>query len=184
MKTVNIKGKHNINMINGEKNTTRATIKDNITHYLLQHKDQIKLINQIYLKSHIIDENIIMRELDKKISGYKNQDIKKNIYNEQLLISKDEVIEKLVLSKLKCYFCRCNVEILYTNVREKNQWTLDRINNDDCHSNINTVIACLKCNLDRRVTNIDKFKFTKQLIIKKINIKEDDLYSVSNADDD
>lgn len=169
MKTINIKGKHNINMINGEKNAIRQTIRDNITDYTLEHADQIKLINQLYLKIPVINETTVMRELEKKICGYKNQDIKKNIYNEQLLISKDEVIEKLVASKLKCYYCRCNVEILYTCVREKVQWTLDRINNDDCHSNINTVIACLKCNLDRRVTNIDKFKFTKQLIIKREN---------------
>ena len=169
MKTINIKGKHNINMINGEKNAIRQTIRDNITDYTLEHADQIKLINQLYLKIPIINETTALRELEKKICGYKNQDIKKNIYNEQLLISKDEVIEKLVASKLKCYYCRCNVEILYTHVREKDQWTLDRINNDDCHSNINTVIACLKCNLDRRVTNIDKFKFTKQLIIKREN---------------
>ena len=54
-------------------------------------------------------------------------------------------------------------------MREPKQWTLDRIDNDKCHSKDNTVIACLKCNLDRRVTNIDKFKFTKQLNIMKTN---------------
>ena len=168
MKIINIKGTHNINMINGIKNATRTAVKDNIDDYILLHAEQIQIINQIYLKIETSNKNIVMRELDKKISGYKNQDIKKNIYNETLLISKDDLIEKLVVSKLKCFYCKCNVEILYTNVREQKQWTLDRINNDNCHSNINTLIACLKCNLERRTTNIDKFKFTKQLIISKV----------------
>ena len=79
MKTINIKGKHNINMINGEKNAIRETIRDNITDYTLEHADQIKLINQLYLKNPIINETTALRELEKKICGYKNQDIKKNI---------------------------------------------------------------------------------------------------------
>ena len=45
---------------------------------------------------------------------------------------------------------------------------LDRINNDIGHNDSNVVIACLKCNLKRRTTDADKFKFTKQMkIIKK-----------------
>jgi len=48
------------------------------------------------------------------------------------------------------------------------QWTLDRIDNDMGHNNNNTVISCLGCNLQRRTTNQDKFLFTKQLKLKKI----------------
>ena len=40
-------------------------------------------------------------------------------------------------------------------VRDEQQWTLDRIDNDKCHSDENTVISCLKCNLQRRVKNSD-----------------------------
>ena len=57
---------------------------------------------------------------------------------------------------------------MYENKREPLQWTLDRIDNDIGHSNDNTVICCLKCNLDRRCINDKKFKFTKQMrLIKK-----------------
>lgn len=167
MKIINIKGKHNINMINGEKVTERSNISDNINEYNLHHAEQIKTINQLYLQTNIKNETIMMRELHKKLAGYKNQDIKKNIYDINSLISIEDIIEKLVSSKLKCYYCKGIVNILYTNVREKTQWTLDRIDNDACHSKTNTVIACLKCNLDRRVTNMDKFKFTKQMRITK-----------------
>ena len=61
-----------------------------------------------------------------------------------------------------------NVLLFYKNVREEKQWTLDRIDNNSGHSNINTVIACLQCNLQRRNTNDKKFLFTKQMrLIKK-----------------
>jgi hypothetical protein len=53
-------------------------------------------------------------------------------------------------------------------VREPTQWTLDRKDNGLCHSCDNTLIACLKCNLQRRVTDMNKFNFTKKLLLKKI----------------
>ena len=50
-------------------------------------------------------------------------------------------------------------------------WTLDRIDNDLSHTNNNTCISCLKCNLQKRRRSHEKFKFTKQLKIEK---KDDD----------
>ena len=103
-----------------------------------------------------------------KLNSYKNQDIKKNIYNQDKLITIEEIIEKLVISKLSCYYCKKNVKILFVKVRDDYQWTLDRIDNSICHNNNNTVICCLKCNLERRIQNSNNFKFTKQLKIKKL----------------
>ena len=77
-------------------------------------------------------------------------------------------MEKLVISKLKCYYCRCNCLLMYDNVREKKQWTLDRIDNGLGHHNDNTVICCLECNLKKGTMNDEKFKFTKQLKITKL----------------
>ena len=171
MKKINIKGKHNIDKINNEKNATRACmmeIANSTNNVELPHKEQIKMINQLYLGEQFINYSLISRELEKKISSYKAQDVKKGIFDKNLLICKDDVIEKLVSSQLKCYYCACEVKVIFITVREPKQWTLDRIDNDNCHSKDNTVIACLKCNLDRRVTNIDKFKFTKNLCIKKV----------------
>ena len=93
---------------------------------------------------------------------------KKNILNIDKLISQEELIEKLLISKLKCYYCKCVCLLLYNNVREKKQWTLDRINNDVGHYNDNVVISCLECNIKKRRMNDNDFKFIKQMkIIKK-----------------
>ena len=57
--------------------------------------------------------------------------------------------------------------VLYENVRDPKQWSVDRINNDLGHNNDNYVLACLDCNLKRRCRSSDKFLFTKQLNIIK-----------------
>ena len=103
--------------------------------------------------------------MERKLNGYKNQDKKKKKTDK--LITYEECLEKLVISKLKCYYCKENCLIAYENVRENTQWTLDRINNDIGHSKDNVVICCLKCNLKRGTLNDEKFKFTKQMKIIK-----------------
>ena len=80
----------------------------------------------------------------------------------------EDVLEKLVGSKLLCCYCSKPILVLYKNVREPFQWTLDRINNDLSHTKENTCIACLKCNLQRRLMDAKKFTFTKQLKINKV----------------
>jgi hypothetical protein len=118
----------------------------------------------------IEDDNTphLKSEITRKINGYKSQDVKKNIYNDTKLVNIDNVLEKLVTCKLKCYYCRKQVKVLFTKVRDDEQWTLDRINNDICHSNSNTVICCLKCNLQRRVKSSEDFIFTKQLKVTRV----------------
>ena len=75
---------------------------------------------------------------------------------------------ELVISKLRCYYCRKECLLIYKTVREQKQWTLDRLDNSIGHTKDNVVISCLKCNLDRRCQNDKKFLFTKQMkIVKK-----------------
>jgi len=132
------------------------------------YEKQILILNEFYMNN-VCDNNKILRsELLKKINSYKTQDLSKNKYNSNTFISLNEVVEKLVSSKLKCYYCRQNVLLLYKNVRDGFQWTLDRIDNDKDHSNDNTIIACLKCNLQRRTRDKDVFLFSKQLKINKL----------------
>ena len=132
---------------------------------------QVDMINKMYTNANhdaISDEFILLKkELEVKINGYKQQDIEKNIYDSKLLITFDEVVEKLVISKLKCYYCTCDMVILYNKKREPKQWTLERLDNNIGHYETNTCIACLKCNLQRRTDNYEYFKNGKQL---KINI--------------
>lgn len=140
---------------------------ENISIIINNNKLQLSLINKLYLDISFCEKNILITEIKKKISSYRQQDIEKEIYNINSLINFYELIEKLVASKLKCLYCCCNLKLFYKNQRDPLQWTLDRINNNLDHSKDNTVVACLKCNLERRRRNINDFKFTKQLSIVK-----------------
>lgn len=132
-----------------------------------QHKEQVNTINNLYMGLQFEERNFILSELKAKINSYKQQDIKKD-KNLDGLISYEELLEKLVLSKLKCYYCRKDVLLLYENNREQKQWTLDRLDNSLGHTKDNVVVCCLKCNLERRCLNDEKFLFTKQMrLIKK-----------------
>jgi len=139
-----------------------------------QHKEQVKTINNLYMGSQFEERNFILSELKAKINSYKQQDIKKDYHEYANLITLDNVIEKLVSCKLKCYYCNKNMKLFFEKVRDEDQWTLDRINNYDEHSNENTIVCCLKCNLQRRRKNSDKFLFTKQLENNIIKIKKSD----------
>ena len=112
---------------------------------------------------------LFQTEIKSKLNSYKSQDVKKNIFDNILFISYTDLIEKLKISDLKCYYCKSCIFILYEIVRENKQWTLDRINNELGHNTDNVVISCLECNLKRRDINSNKFLFTKQLILNKVN---------------
>jgi hypothetical protein len=146
---------------------------NNLLTNLRIQKNQVNYINNIFLGTDFPEKLLILKELKSKLSSYKQQDKKKD-YDENLctLITLDNIIEKLVSSKLKCYYCNKNMLIFFEKVRDEDQWTLDRINNYDDHSNENTIICCLKCNLQRRRKNSDKFLFTKQLETNAMKIKK------------
>jgi len=133
------------------------------------HNKEIGELNQLFLEEDCENGEKIKRNIVSKLRSYKNQDLKKDRYNDEIFISYDQIIEKLIVSKLKCYYCKNNVQLLYSVKRDKNQWSLDRIDNSICHTNKNTVISCLHCNLQKRCRDKDKFKFTKQMRIKKQN---------------
>ena len=127
-------------------------------------------INQLYLNEDFLEKNTILKELKKKLQSYLAQDKKKNRpYDSEKYINLEELLPLLVASKLRCHYCRYNVMILYNNVREPLQWTLDRIDNSKPHNTNNVVIACLKCNLERRRRSDKKFLMSKQMRITKKN---------------
>ena len=88
--------------------------------------------------------------------------------NEDFFINYIQVIQKLNNSNLKCHYCDEELFIIYDINREVYQWTLDRINNNVGHTNENTIISCLKCNLKRKNKNKNKFEeFSKLKTIIK-----------------
>ena len=152
--------------INLEKPKNNKKSVKNINENFFDINKQTFLINHLYLNIEIENKNEIMREIENKINCYKHQDIDKNILSENL-INIDQTLEKLVSSKMKCFYCKKQIFLIYKFARDNLQWTLDRINNSIGHSNNNTVISCLKCNIERRRKSSEAFKFTKQLKICK-----------------
>jgi hypothetical protein len=167
MKNITIYGKNNVENINNINKNKRYRI--NYYDIIYDISRELLLFDNLF--NNINDEykNNSIKEIKKKINNYKSQDIKKNIYDSNQLITINNIINKLYHSKLKCFYCCDNIKFFYKIVRDPKQWTLDRIDNNLCHSNSNTIISCLSCNITRRLTDKDKFEFTKKMTISKLN---------------
>ncbi len=166
MKEVHITGKHNVDLMTGKKKTAKRVAAKGVVEP--EHTGQVRAVNMLFMGNITPYGAFLSTEIEKKRQGYKAQDIKRDIYDADCLVTSEEIVEKLVESRLVCKYCSGDVKVIFTTVRDPQQWTLDRIDNDLCHSRDNTVISCLKCNLQRRRTDADKFAFTKGLRIRKI----------------
>ena len=168
MKSIKIIGKRNVDSFKPKKERKRKILTKVVEKNELLKANQHELVKKICTDEDFSGNVFVKKELERKIKSYKMQDVKKNKLDEENLIKLDECIDKLVLSKMKCYYCMEDMLLVYENVREPKQWTLDRINNSIGHINENVVISCLDCNLKRRTMSDKKFKFSKQMkIIKK-----------------
>ena len=134
---------------------------------------QLKIINDISANILNTDNNvtkIIIQQINKKISSYKQQDILKKIFDTEQFIDFNCIINKMIKCELKCRYCICEMSVLYDITREMKQWSVDRIDNDKGHNKDNFHLACLECNLKRRRRTDEKFLFTKQLKLIKQDI--------------
>jgi hypothetical protein len=186
-KQINITGQSNryqIKKLTQEKKGDKKRIeieKLNLPVEYFTFEKQFEIINNINNNSNNNSNNInneedktaskiLTKQIEKKINSYKQQDIDKKLLNNEKIINLKCIIDKLIETEIKCYYCKCEMYILYENVRDLKQWSVDRINNDLGHNIDNYVLACLDCNLKRRCKSSDKFLFTKQLnIIKQDN---------------
>jgi hypothetical protein len=132
------------------------------------HREQILILNQLFLNMSHPQHPLYKSLLLKKYAGYKQQDIANTIYDTNWFITFDELLELLVSSKLICYYCRKACFIHYNDPLCHDQWTLERLSNDHGHNRNNVVIACLKCNLHRGTKSSEKFKLGKQLRFIKV----------------
>ena len=154
--------------------TSVTDLSATIIHMYDNYEEQLLSLHKI-LNGVVFDEKkYFIQALKNKLDSYKQQDKKKTYDAYDNFITLENIIEKLVAYNMRCYYCNSKTLILFKNVRTNYQWTLDRLNNYDEHSNSNTIICCLKCNLQRRRKNSEKFKFTKQLehnllLLKKID---------------
>ena len=169
MKRITIIGKNNIEKIQKKKKRKRlVTKKWNNKENSINVGNQIDYLSMLKTDNSFKEKRNIMTELNNKINSYKHQDIKKDRYNKEQLITLEETIDKLIDCSMNCYYCKKQCLLMYEKVRDNRQWTLDRINNNIGHFKDNVVICCLSCNLKKRLMDDEKFKFTKQLVINKM----------------
>ena len=136
---------------------------------LLEHDTQLGVIEGAS-KLEQDDEgpfSLFKQQIEQKLYGYKHQDIKKNMFCAEKFITFSQTIELLNSCALICAYCDVKVLVLYENVREPIQWSLDRVDNNAGHNADNLLIACLKCNLKRRRINMDSFMFTRKMKLVK-----------------
>ena len=135
----------------------------------MEHKEQVALVGKVFMSQDASNSQIMVRELDKKRYGYYQQDQrKKRVESISDILTKDELQEKLVASKLRCFYCASPVYIFYRESRCPKQWSLDRLDNTLPHTTENTCVSCLECNLKRREISHSGYAFTKNLSIQKL----------------
>lgn len=119
----------------------------------------------------------IYQQIKNKIHSYRSQDIEKNILDDENLADLSGVILKLSDANYTCYYCKEHVQLLYENVREPKQWTLERIDNKRGHVLDNVEIACLSCNLRRRTMKPERYILTKNIrnVVKQNGLNLDSL---------
>jgi hypothetical protein len=172
-KKIHIQGTNNRYQIkklikNGVDKKVKKRIVSETWDFTLGDDNQLVILNQLFVSANKTDESkIMLQQIKQKISGYKRQDVLKNMWNQDSFVDISHVISKMIESQLLCYYCKHQMCVLYEVSREMTQWTIDRIDNDKGHNNDNYHLACLECNLKRRRQADDKFLFTKQLNIIK-----------------
>jgi hypothetical protein len=164
------KGEQETNEKIPQKRVVTETDKWSFNEYELTAEYEKQLISEINKKEIIHREHceFILQQIRQKIYGYKTQDVNKQKLQPDKLICIDNVIQLMSINSNLCYYCNEPVKILYENVREPKQWTLDRIDNDYGHNNDTVFLACLSCILRRRTMYHERYVFTKQLTITKV----------------
>ena len=139
-----------------------------------QHDKQLELLNTVLRNIRNSSEKssddvikTVIQQIHNKITGYKQQDNLKKMFDEENFLTFENVIQRLVDCEIKCYYCKKEMMVLYDISREMTQWSIDRIDNDTGHNIDNYHLSCLDCNLKRRRRTDEKFRFTKQLNLIK-----------------
>ena len=132
--------------------------------YTLQTDTKIDIHSPLYEKT-----RLLRSQLNGKIQGYKSQDIQKQKWNPEKFIDFLFVVQKLIDCGLNCFYCKEPMWLWYKHIREPKQWSVDRIDNDFGHNRDNIELACLSCNIRRRCMYHDRFRFTKQLNLVKLD---------------
>ena len=74
------------------------------------------VLNKLYLNINFEGDKEAKKQIQQKLSSYYMQDKKKNKYDEKNIILYDQLIEKMVCSKMKCYYCRYSLLLFYSTM--------------------------------------------------------------------
>ena len=119
---------------------------------------------------------LIISQLKQKICGYRRQDVEKKLYDPDQFIDLPYTLHVLQLAVnheqqcIHCFYCQNPVLMVYRNVRDPHQWTMERMDNSIGHNKGNVAIACLHCNVRRRTMYYERYLMTKQMVIVKKGI--------------
>ena len=170
-KTIELKGAYNKGQLGGD--GRRARVKD--AGEEPDANGQIAAVGAALLgHSNPYEKWDVRGEIKRKLQGYAAQDRARRGGDASDSIDVDATLTKLLSCKLKCYYCENPMKVLYSKARDSMQWTLDRLDNDAMHTPENTVMACMKCNLQRRRRRADAFRDTKQMKIVRKGLAEQD----------
>lgn len=169
-----IAGKRNVDkmsnqLLNPNKHNQRArTMKWTIDDAFFAYDKQMEVLRRLIADDATLEEiNFFKKEIKAKLDGYARQDDANGVRDLSAFITLDATIELLLVSKMRCTYCRECCELIYKDIMAPRQWTLDRVDNDQGHNGGNVALACLACNLQRRTMDSERFKFGKQLRIVK-----------------
>ena len=125
----------------------------------------INITDISYNSLEVTPEKIVFlkNEIQRKIHGYRSQDVKKNKFDISKFISLEYILERIVQTELNCFYCQGPVKIWYEIARDPLQWTLERIDNKIGHNVGNVEIACLQCNLKRRCMHHERYLKTQAM---------------------
>ena len=127
-KQINITGQTNryqIKKLTQEKKKDKKRVeieKLKLTEEQFTFEKQIEIINNINNNINNIlnkeeenknDSKILIKQIEKKITSYKQQDIDKKILNNEKIINLKCIIDKLIETEIKCYYCKEKMFILY-----------------------------------------------------------------------
>jgi len=180
-KVINVTGTNNKYQIkklinNSKEEKKKRVVTDTWSFELPNIINQLQIITDISNNNMLYFDTIsktVCKEINKKISSYKQQDVVKKRLNTAKFLTFESVIHKLIECELKCRYCETDMFVLYDVTREQKQWSVDRVDNNQGHNIDNYHLACLDCNLKRRRRTDEKFLFTKQLKL----VKQDTSYN-------
>lgn len=134
----------------------------------IEPEDGVSQETQLLAIADLSNNLLYTREISNKLTGYRHQDALKKHYDETAFITLSQTVELLINGGLTCFYCKQFTPVLYKNVRDSTQWSLDRINNNIGHHAGNVVISCLKCNLQKKRMSSSAFAMSKQMILTRV----------------